>query len=47
MHYAERWTHHLIVVHGSALDHVPASYVHYLERSFLEGLDAGTPVKNQ
>ena len=27
----------VIVVHGSALDDVPASHVRYLERSFLEG----------
>ena len=34
----------IIVVHGSALDHVPASYVRYLERSFLEAYKLqGTP----
>ncbi len=38
----------VIVVHGSALDHVPASYVRYLERSFLEAFKLqGTPLRIQ
>ena len=38
----------IIVVHGSALDHVPASYVRYLERSFLEAFKLqGTPLRIQ
>ena len=33
---------------GSALDHVPASYVRYLERSFLEAFKLqGTPLRIQ
>lgn len=38
----------IIVVHGSSLDHVPASYVRYLERSFLEAFKLqGTPLRIQ
>lgn len=36
----------VIVVHGTALDHVPASYKRYLERTFLESFKLrGTPVR--
>ncbi len=38
----------LIVVHGSGLDHVAASYTRYLERSFREMFQLqGTPLKIQ
>ena len=38
----------IIVIHGSALDHVPASYVRYLERTFLEAFKLqGTPLRIQ
>ena len=37
----------LIVVHGSGLDNIPASYTRYLERSFAEIFKLqGTPLKN-
>ena len=38
----------VVVVHGSALDHVPASYVRYLERTFIEAFKLqGTPLRIQ
>lgn len=38
----------IIVVHGNALDHVPASYTRYLERYFLEAFRLqGTPLRVQ
>ena len=38
----------VIVVHGSALDHVPPSYVRFLERSFQEAFKLqGTPLRIQ
>jgi GTP-binding protein len=38
----------IIVVHGNALDHVPASYTRYLERYFLEAFKLqGTPLRVQ
>jgi GTP-binding protein len=38
----------IIVIHGSALDHVPSSYVRYLERTFLEAFKLqGTPLRIQ
>ncbi|HND22805.1 MAG TPA: ribosome biogenesis GTPase Der [Rhodocyclaceae bacterium] len=38
----------IIVIHGNALDHVPASYVRYLERSFQEAFKLeGTPLRIQ
>ncbi len=38
----------VIVVHGNALDHVPAAYVRYLERTFLEAFKLqGTPLRIQ
>lgn len=38
----------VVVIHGSALDHVPASYVRYLERSFIEAFKLqGTPLRIQ
>ncbi len=38
----------VIVVHGSALDHVPASYTRYLERTFQEAFKLqGTPLRIQ
>ena len=37
-----------IVVHGSALDHVSASYTRYLERTFQEAFKLqGTPLRIQ
>jgi GTP-binding protein len=36
----------LIVVHGTALDDMPASYKRYLERRFMEALELqGTPLR--
>ncbi|HEY6898338.1 MAG TPA: ribosome biogenesis GTPase Der [Rhodocyclaceae bacterium] len=38
----------IIVVHGNALDHVPASYTRYLERCFMETFRLqGTPLRIQ
>ena len=38
----------VVVIHGSALDKVPASYVRYLERSFIEAFKLqGTPLRIQ
>ena len=38
----------IIVVHGNALDHVPASYTRYLEKTFLEAFNLqGTPLRIQ
>jgi GTP-binding protein len=38
----------VIVIHGSALDAIPASYVRYLERSFMEAFKLqGTPLRIQ
>lgn len=38
----------VIVIHGSALDHVPPSYVRFLERSFQEAFKLqGTPLRIQ
>lgn len=38
----------LIVIHGNALEHVPASYVRYLERNFMEAFKLqGTPLRIQ
>jgi GTP-binding protein len=38
----------IIVVHGNALDHVPASYTRYLERCFMEAFKLeGTPLRIQ
>jgi len=38
----------IIVIHGNALDHVPASYTRYLERSFMEIFKLqGTPLRIQ
>ena len=38
----------IIVIHGNALDHVPASYTRYLERSFMETFKLqGTPLRIQ
>ena len=38
----------VVVIHGSALDHVPASYVRFLERSFIEAFKLqGTPLRIQ
>ncbi|MCB1886767.1 MAG: ribosome biogenesis GTPase Der [Rhodocyclaceae bacterium] len=38
----------VIVVHGNALDHVPAAYVRYLERTFQEAFKLqGTPLRIQ
>ncbi len=38
----------VIVIHGSALDHVPPSYVRFLERSFQEAFKLqGTPLRMQ
>jgi GTP-binding protein len=38
----------IIVIHGNALDHVPASYTRYLERYFLEAFKLqGTPLRVQ
>ena len=38
----------VVVIHGSALEHVPAAYVRYLERSFVEAFRLrGTPLRVQ
>jgi len=38
----------VVVIHGSALEHVPASYVRYLEHSFIETFKLqGTPLRIQ
>ncbi len=38
----------VVVIHGSALEHVPASYTRYLERYFLEAFKLqGTPLRIQ
>lgn len=38
----------IVVIHGSALDHVPASYVRYLERTFIDAFRLqGTPLRIQ
>ncbi|MGL1832438.1 ribosome biogenesis GTPase Der [Rhodocyclaceae bacterium SMB388] len=38
----------IVVIHGSALDHVPASYVRFLERTFIEAFKLqGTPLRIQ
>lgn len=38
----------IVVIHGSALDHVPASYVRFLERTFMEAFKLqGTPLRIQ
>ena len=38
----------IIVIHGNALEHVPASYSRYLERYFLEAFKLqGTPLRIQ
>jgi GTP-binding protein len=38
----------VIVIHGNALDHVPAAYTRYLERYFLEAFKLqGTPLRIQ
>ncbi len=38
----------VVVIHGSALDQVPASYVRFLERSFIEAFKLqGTPLRIQ
>jgi GTP-binding protein len=38
----------IIVVHGNALEHIPASYTRYLERYFLEAFKLqGTPLRVQ
>lgn len=38
----------VVVVHGTALEHVPASYVRFLERSFIEAFKLqGTPLRIQ
>ena len=38
----------VIVVHGNALEHVPAAYVRYLEKTFLEAFRLqGTPLRIQ
>ncbi len=38
----------IIVVHGNALEHIPASYTRYLERYFLQAFKLqGTPVRVQ
>jgi GTP-binding protein len=38
----------IIVVHGNALEHIPASYTRYLERHFLETFKlVGTPLRVQ
>ena len=38
----------VIVIHGNALDDIPASYVRYLERCFLEAFNLqGTPLRIQ
>jgi len=36
----------VVVIHGTALDHVPASYLRYLERTFMEAFKLqGTPLR--
>ncbi len=38
----------VIVIHGNALDNIPASYVRYLERTFMEAFKLqGTPLRIQ
>jgi GTP-binding protein len=38
----------IVVIHGSALDHVPASYVRFLERTFMDAFKLqGTPLRIQ
>jgi GTP-binding protein len=38
----------IIVIHGNALDHVPASYTRYLEGCFMEAFKLqGTPLRIQ
>src|SRR5690606_35723088 len=38
----------IVVIHGSALDHVPASYSRFLERTFMEAFKLqGTPLRIQ
>jgi GTP-binding protein len=38
----------IIVIHGNALEHIPASYTRYLERHFLEAFKLqGTPLRIQ
>ncbi|MDY0072998.1 MAG: ribosome biogenesis GTPase Der [Thauera sp.] len=38
----------VIVIHGTALEHIPASYVRYLERCFVEAFKLqGTPLRIQ
>lgn len=38
----------IVVIHGNALDHVPAAYVRYLEKHFLETFKLqGTPLRVQ
>lgn len=38
----------VVVIHGSALEHVPASYVRFLERTFIDAFKLqGTPVRIQ
>ena len=38
----------LIIIHGNALDHVPASYTRFLEKTFLEAFRLqGTPLRIQ
>ena len=38
----------VVVIHGTALDHIPASYVRFLERTFMEAFKLqGTPLRIQ
>lgn len=38
----------IVVIHGNALEHVPASYTRYLERTFMEAFKLqGTPLRIQ
>jgi len=38
----------IVVIHGSALDHIPASYSRFLERTFMEAFKLqGTPLRIQ
>src|SRR5690606_30809687 len=38
----------IVVIHGTALEHVPAAYVRYLERNFTEAFKLqGTPLRVQ
>jgi GTP-binding protein len=38
----------IIVIHGTSLDHVPATYTRYLEKTFLEAFRLqGTPLRIQ